>query len=370
MDIQRIKSIDIFRGLCMAWMVLNHIINWWINSEYSWLHSIAIMIIDPIGASGFLFISGVSVTLSYRKRMDRAKVSEDYNCRIIRNSYLFRAFFLFIIALIYNIPVAVVFKNPFMIWYWFILLTAAVSLFLAWPLLKTPNYFRIFVTIAILVLHFSLISWLPTFQGDSNIFGVLFHILYNGITQDPILIFFPFFLIGTVIGNFLYDAINLNHKNNQKLIKLLILMLIMGISLILTGILLKYPNFVKRESLSWVVYSFGIEIALLSVLILLENLNLLKAKRSYKLIFYYSYYSLTIYLVHNLVYFLFLNQLNLINIWFSAIATFLSIGFIFRMIYKRWEAKASLKAQITRISLNITMRIENKLYQKYSKKSH
>lgn len=364
---QRLKSVDIFRGLCMAWMVLSHLIDWWIKSEYNWLHSLTIMIIDPIGASGFLFISGISIALSYRTRLNKVRVSGDYNYRMIRNSYLFRAFFIFLIALVYNIPVAIYFKDPSMIWTWFVLLTAAISLFLAWPLLKTSKLFRISIAIIIIILHFFIVSWLLPFQGDSNIFGLLFHMLYNIIHQDPILIFFPFFLIGTVIGDIIYEVINLNPDENQNIHfkkKFLIPMLIIGFFLIISGIFLNNPQFLRRRSLPWIIYSIGIDIILLSILISIEKFNIIKTKKSYKFFFYYSYYSLTIYLAHNLLYFLFLHQLNLISIWLFAVASFFSIGFIFRIIYKRWEEKASIKVQIGKLSLDITTRIEKRLNKK------
>jgi len=365
----RLKSIDIFRGLCMAWMILGHLIDWWLKSEYSWLHEIMIMIIDPIGASGFLFISGVSIALSYRKRLNKVKVSEDYNFRMVKNSYLFRAFFIFIIAIIYNIPTAIVLKNPSMIWYWFVLLTAAVSIFLAWPLLKTSKIFRIFIAIAILAIHFIIFSWLYPFQGESNIFGIIFHILYNGIHQDPILIFFPFFIIGTVIGDLIYETIYSNKKDQQYSSfkkQLLIPVIIIGIFMIVSGVLINFPQFLRRKSLSWVIYSIGINLFLLSIFLLIEKFSRFKTQKSYKLLFYYSYYSLTIYLAHNilyvpLLYFPFLNQLDLVSIWIFAAAAFLSIGFILRAIHHKFEEKASLKVQIARLSLGVTMRIEKKL---------
>ena len=366
---RRLKSIDIFRGLCMAWMILGHLIDWWLKSEYSWLHKIMIMIIDPIGASGFLFISGVSIALSYRKRLNKVKVSEDYNFRMVKNSYLFRAFFIFIIAIIYNIPTAIVLKNPSMIWYWFVLLTAAVSIFLAWPLLKTSKIFRIFIAIAILAIHFIIFSWLYPFQGESNIFGIIFHILYNGIHQDPILIFFPFFIIGTVIGDLIYETIYSNKKDQQYSSfkkQLLIPVIIIGIFMIVSGVLINFPQFLRRKSLSWVIYSIGINLFLLSIFLLIEKFSRFKTQKSYKLLFYYSYYSLTIYLAHNilyvpLLYFPFLNQLDLVSIWIFAAAAFLSIGFILRAIHHKFEEKASLKVQIARLSLGVTMRIEKKL---------
>ncbi len=75
----------------MAWMILNHLISWWLNNKYSWLHGITVMILDPIGASGFLFISGVSIALSYKNRV----TSVEYNHRWLRNYIFFVPFVFF-----------------------------------------------------------------------------------------------------------------------------------------------------------------------------------------------------------------------------------------------------------------------------------
>jgi hypothetical protein len=345
-------------------MVIGHLINWWLKTEYNWLHEIAIMIIDPIGASGFLFISGVSIAISYRDRVNRVKESEDHNYRMVRNSYLFRGLFIFITAIIYNMPIAIVLKDPSMIWSWFVLLTVAVSIFLTWPLLKTHKLFRIFIAITILIIHFIIISWLLPFQGESNIFGLLFHILYNEIYQDPILIFFPFFIIGTVIGDLIYETFFINkedHQNSRFKKKLLIPTILIGIILIISGVFIKFPDFLRRERISWVIYSIGIDLLFLSILLAIEKFNIFKTKRSYRLIFYYSYYSLTIYLAHNLLYFLFLKQLDLVSIWLFATLSFFSIGFILRGIYKKFKEKASLKVQIGRLSQVVTQKIEARI---------
>ncbi len=360
----RLKSIDIFRGLCMSWMVLNHVIDWWVKSEFMFLHSITVRILDPIGASGFLFISGISTMISHRRNLLKAKISEDYNSRMIKNAYSFRTLFIFIIAIFYNIPTAIALFNPSYIWTWFVLLTVAVSLFIAWPLLRTSKIFRVFIGIGIILLHEFLIIILSPFKGDMNILGVIYHFIYHDINQDPILVFFPFFLFGTVIGDLLYDSyIQKNHINNKKILKnnFIIPTIITGISLIIVGILLKFPNFTDRISLSWIIYSLGIDILLFSILLIFEEFIITDTKKSYKFLFYYSYYSLTIYLSHNILYFLFLKQLNLITIWFSAIGTFIFLGLLFRAIYKKWGAKASVKVQISRLSLGLTSRIEEML---------
>jgi len=364
MKIQRLKSIDIFRGLCMSWMVLTHLIDWWLKSEYNWLHSVTIAILDPIGASGFLFISGVSISISYRKRIIKVKSSEDYNYRMVRNSYLFRAAFILIIALIYNSTVAIRLINPTMIWTWFVLLTAAISLLITWPLLRTSKLFRIIVGVLVIILNQVVIFFLLPYEGDFNLYGVLFHIFYNSINQDPILIFFPFFLFGTVIGDMIFDSFYEKDENfKRKIFKknLFIPSFVIGVILIIFGVLIKFPNYLIRESFSWIIYALGIEIILLSILLFFERFEVIKTKKSYKFLFYYSYYSLTIYLAHNILYLLFYNQLNVFNIWIFAAAAFIIIGIILRAVYNIWESKASIKVLVGRLSLSLTEKIEQRI---------
>ena len=100
----------------MSWMILGRSFNWWLKVDHSWLRSIMIMIFEPIGAAGFLFISGVSIALSYRKRLVKVRISDDYNYRMNRNSYFFRALFIFIIAIIYNSTLAIRLSKPQIIW--------------------------------------------------------------------------------------------------------------------------------------------------------------------------------------------------------------------------------------------------------------
>ncbi|MFX1378148.1 MAG: acyltransferase family protein [Promethearchaeota archaeon] len=367
MKLQRIKSIDIFRGLCMAWMVLNHLIDWWLSSDFTWLHNLTIMILDPIGASGFLFISGVSISMSYRRRQIQAKKSEEMNMRVVKYSYFFRSLFIFTIALFYNIPIAIVLSNPSYIWTWFVLLTAAVSMFIVWPLLYCTKIIRSIIGIIIIIANQYLLIILLPYQGEFSINGILYHIFYHNIFQDPILSFFPFFLLGTVFGDILFDAY-LNNKSKNKKVdlknRLLFPSIITGIILISIGILTKFPEFLTRQSFSWIIYSIGLDTFLLSVFLFFEKFIVKPLKKSYKLLFYYSYYSLTVYLSHYLLYFIFLESLNPYNIWFFILATFILLGLLLRLIYKKFQSNASIKIQISRLSLRIAFKIEERKQKK------
>ncbi|MCK4285589.1 MAG: hypothetical protein KAX18_05270 [Candidatus Lokiarchaeota archaeon] len=371
MKVQRLKSIDVFRGLCMFWIVLTHLIDWWLKSEFVWLHRITVMLFDSFGASGLLFISGVSIALSYRNKMNKINTNEDYSLQTVRNSYLMRAFFFFILALFYNIFIAISLMDPKWIWTWFVLLTASISLIIAWPLLKTSKLFRIILGCAFWIVNPFFVNLLLPYEGTWSLYGILFHIFYSGIYLVPILVFFPFFLFGTVIGDVLYDTFQSDYsqENERKSFGFyyLIPSVVIGTLLIIFGVLYEFPRYLLRESLSWVIYSLGINIVLISLLLSVEVYELIKTSKSYKLFFYFSYYSLTIFLTHNILHFLFLNQLNLIDIWFLAAGVFILMSLGLRLAYKLWQGHASVKVQIGRISSHVVMKLEERSNKKLSK---
>jgi len=326
--------------------------------------------LEPIGASGFLFISGISITISYRRRLIKAKNSEEYNYKMIRNSYMLRALFIFAIAIIYNSTVAIRLSNPQMIWTWFIILTIAVSLFITWPLLKIRMHFRIILGILIIIANQFLVSLLLPHEGDSSIYGGFFHMLYNGINQDPILYFFPFFLLGTIVGDLIFNKLYRESVKNRRNInkrQIFITTIVCGIVFIIFGVFFEFPQFLLRKSFSWIIYSLGFDLCLFSILLLIEELRILKTKKSYKFLFYYSYYSFTIYLAHNILYLLFLKRLNIFNIWFFIAAAYITMGFILRATYKKWGSLASIKAQVGRLSLILANTIEKRLILKQVK---
>ena len=171
----RFKSVDTFRGICMTWMFLGHLLEWWIKPEYLFINTITHYALDSVGASGFLLISGLSMALSFRRKSSQI----DSNPKHIKNQYFLRAIFLLIIALLYNIPTAIKYNSFFSIWIWFVLLTAAFSLILAWPLLKAPIYLRVIIGFSIWFANSYLFMYLSNFKGEFSINGVIYYILYR-----------------------------------------------------------------------------------------------------------------------------------------------------------------------------------------------
>ena len=358
---QRFKSIDIFRGICMSWMFLAHLIDWWIKSEYYWIHSATESIIDPIGASGFLFISGVSMALSYRNRMYRVEVLKDISYTSVKLSYYLRASFLLIIAIIYNLAIAITIKNLSWIWTWFLLMTAAFSSLIFWPLFKVSKKIRIIIGFSIWLISQFLYALFVPFQNQENLQGVLYHILYNDFSLDPLILFFPFFLFGTTVGDIINDLNNnKNIEIRRKKFKEKMLFPIGGISILLIsfGVLFSFPDFLIRGSFSWLLYTLGIDLMILLILITLEEYDVFKTKKNHRFFFYFSYYSFTVYLGHNFLYFIFYRSLDLVQIWIASFLTFVIFSLFLRQIYKKWGWKASLKTVLGKISSELAYRIE------------
>jgi uncharacterized membrane protein len=358
---ERLKSIDIFRGLCMSWMFLGHLIEWWIRPEYLWVRTFTFFIFDPIGASGFLFISGVSITLSYRNRLSKVEEVKDQSYSRIKLSYFLRAFFLLIIAMIYNTAIALTINQLSWIWTWFVLMTAAFSLLLTWPLFKFSKITRILIGVIIWVIGQYLYILLSPYKDQLNLQGIFYHIFYNDYSQDPLIIFFSFFLFGTVVGDIMNNINNNTNpatKRKQLKKKILVPTSLISLCLISFGILLDFPSFLSRNNLSWLFYVIGIDLLVLMILIIVEEYDIFKTKKRYRVFFYFSYYSFTVYLGHNFLYFIFYQKLDLVTIWIAVVSTFLIFSLVLRQLYKKWGWKASLKAILGKISSKLAYKIE------------
>ena len=359
---KRLKSIDIFRGVAMVYLMIGHMIDWWIISSEDGLFYAYISLFSAFGAAGFVFLSGISTMISYRNRIERVKTIENYTSKTVRKEYFIRALLVLGLAFGYNSIVAIMFLDPLIIWKWFIIMTVAGSLFLAWPLLKTSKWVRIIFGVLIWGVNQIVVSFLLPYEGNADIFGWFFYVLYNSPDQNPILSFLTFFLIGTVIGDILYDfSSNENEIERKRVFKRKIIapLLISGVILIITSLWFLFPYLFTdkiltiKTNISWLIYTLGLDLIILLVLLILEEYNIFNTKKSYRSIYYFSYYSLSLFILQNVNFFLFFGLLNRYSIWFFTIATVAVYGVFLRFIYIKLEGKFSLKVQIGIITNSI-----------------
>jgi len=180
---KRIKSIDIFRGLGMVYIMVGHMIDWWSRPVDDWLFYVYVSLFSALGAAGFVFISGVSTMISYRKRIEKVKNTEGYSFKTVKREYLLRSVLILGVGLVYNIIVAIEFSDPLIIWKWFIILTVAICLLFSWPFLKTSKLVRILIGISIWIINQIILTLLLPYNGEVNFSGLLFYIFFKAIFQ-------------------------------------------------------------------------------------------------------------------------------------------------------------------------------------------
>jgi hypothetical protein len=348
-------------------MVLGHLLDWWIIIPDRWIVFIYFSFFATIAATGFLFISGFSAAIAYKSRVKKTETSTGITMTQARNIYIIRALLLLVIAFIYNTAIALALNDLRWIWAWNVLQTISISLLLAWPLLRTPKYLRICLGIGLLVVNDMLFPFLHSYINQQNIYGVLFHLLYHPEEAFRFMAYFAIFIIGTVVGDFFFN-INIikDQEERKKKIKRVFIrtILIVGIILFSFGIIYNFDDFILRPTLSSIFYTIGFVLILLAILLYLEEFEKIKPKKRYRFFFYFSFYSFTVYITHDLLYFIFLEQLNALNIWLVIFMIFVSITLLLKVLHKKVGLKASLKAQLSSLSLIIAKKIEQRKSRK------
>ena len=365
---RRYKSIDTIRGLAMAWMIFGHLIDWWSSPADNWIVIFTHRTCEPFGASAFLFISGISITLSFRKSMNKAAIFEEFSKKTAIYEYMFRTFLVFLIGIAYNVFVAIGAGDMSIIWSWFILQTVAVCFFLTLPLLYAPKVARVVISIFMLFGNLLLVDFLLPFEGTNTLHGVLFYILYNPLNLVPILYFFPFFLFGTIFGDLLSDIESSGASDHQKTLayrkKVIFPGLVIGTSCLIYVLVFFYPDFVIRRTYPWIFYTIAVHFLLFSLLLGFEEYELYRKEKRHRFLYYYSYYSLTIFLTHYPLYFLFFGQLNAWLVVIAAATAFVVIGLILRFLHDKFGPELALKVHISRIATSLAERLEGRRIKK------
>jgi len=357
----RLKSIDTFRGISVIAMIWLHLSEWWLSGDSKWFLNIPLVVTQYGFLVSYQFISGVSRYLFYKTGGSLVTSSDTINSRRIKREFLIRGLFLLVIALLYNSIVAFSTSRPFEIWSWFILLALSISLIMITPLLDTSKKTRLFLGVVFMIFNFTILSLLQVYKGQTNLFGIFYHILYYPVGLHPILSSFSVFLIGTVIGDLIYEIYYKEEKKNR--LSLLKKMLILP-SILIGGILITFiviANsflFLNLPSLYGIISTIGVSLILFSFYVLIEEFEVIKTKKKYNFIFYFSYYSLTIYLAHNLLYFLFFERLNPFTSSFFIILVILLIGLLLKFIYPKVGGSISIKKNISKLSYKIVMKLE------------
>ena len=356
----RLKSIDNFRGLAVIAMIWLHLSDWWLSGDSRAFIYVPLLVTQYGFLVSYQFISGISRYLFYKTGGLREESSEIINKKKIKREFVVRGLFLLVIALLYNSVVAISTSRPSEIWSWFFLFALAISLIMITPLLNTSKKTRFYLGVVFLVMNYIILSLLQDFKGQANLLGFFYHLLYYPVGLHPILSSFAVFLIGTVVGDVIYEIYYKEEKESRLVLlkeRLIFPSILIGGLLVTFIFIVNSFLFLNLPSFYGIISTIGISLILFSLFILVEEYEIIKTKRNYKFIFYFSYYSLTIYIAHNLLYFLFFERLNALESLFYIVIVIVLIGLFLKLIYPKLGAYLSIKKMISYFSYTIVTKI-------------
>jgi len=390
---KRIITIDLLRGISIFMMLMAHIETYWLESESFWLIGIKFLIVQIMGTSNFTFVAGIGFAYSFQNNL---KKSKSRNLTIKKT--LSHTIILIIVSFIFNgLQVLIGGLGLSGLWAWNILQCIAFCRLFGILILLVSKYFRFIIAIIWIFLTEIVISWmLPIYQVESFA-RIVFLLFFNPIHGDGFLIFFPFFIFGTLFGEFIQnftskDKISTENKDlTKKSSRILEKWFLIGLGLFIFGLIIglkpagaerdyyelikwinTHPNidisslpfFIMPNSYAWVLFCAGWQIMFAIVSFYIIDLKGYFPKSS-NIFNIFGKYSLSIYFGHYLLlYFPFFIDpnfsLNHINIWFFFIGFEAIIWLIFYYLDKKQHYKISLEFLIAVFSRKLNSFLNNK----------
>jgi len=353
----RVKSVDAFRGLSIVVMVFYHPVLWWTISSQIWL-LLLIRRILFLEASLFIFVSGISVVLSLRNRMDKINDDLTNSNYFVYKEHYSRSLIFLIVAMIYNLVTVIWFSGLWGIWSWYVLFTVAICQIIAYPLIKLSSITRVILTLIIIFITYPLLMVLENLRLNSPNSGwsILYHLIYNPIQEYPILPNLGFFCLGTVCGEIFYKTYKIdedNLRNIQIKKKIVRNFFFYGILLMTSSII--YPLLILNDGFAYLnrntplcqLFGIGWALFLIAFFTYLHDFKF-SPEWKHKFFFYFSFYSLTLYLAHNIVAFLFWHILNIVISFIIAAISTIGFWYISKIMYNKYGEKASIKYLISK----------------------
>jgi Heparan-alpha-glucosaminide N-acetyltransferase, catalytic len=345
----RLYSLDILRGISMFLMLLAHAMTYWPDENSFWVMPIYFIILNISGTSQFTYVAGLGLSFSWLQY--RAKGMSE---KEIYQKSMSRTYVMIIVSIGYNFVATIVRGTGLAgLWCWNILQCIAFCRLIGTFLMALQRKMRFFIAIALVFLTGIITWWMVPLYATNIPAKLVFYLFYNPMHGDGFLVFFPFFLMGTVLGEIVFEIVRITRnasnpipKATQKvnpeitsnstseipsnadieIISLLKYWLKIGIVIFLTGILIgltptgpKYdyyelifwinthpnimistlPLFLMPNSFAWALYCSGWHI-ILTVLFVYYIDVLKKSHKPWTIFVYFGKYSLTIYFFHYL----------------------------------------------------------------------
>jgi len=194
----RISAVDNFRGFMIIYITFIHATEFWLRPEDNWIWGMAWLILDVFATAAFVFISGISLSLSYHAQQRKINRDPEYNQKQAHINFTIRtlwiagvAFFTHLLDYIFNG------FDPRRLWFWEVFQAIAMARICCYFFLKFDPKYKVMIGLFIIIvtdpLKWFLIEYSP----------VLAYILAEPPVWNTPFPFFGFAFIGCAIGDWL-----------------------------------------------------------------------------------------------------------------------------------------------------------------------
>ncbi|MHA1229798.1 MAG: heparan-alpha-glucosaminide N-acetyltransferase domain-containing protein [Candidatus Helarchaeota archaeon] len=390
----RIKSIDILKGIAIFWIIGGHVCWYWLVEDSLWIHDfLLVFIFWPITAVNFVMLSGTNLAISVSSKRDN-----NWNNKQIRSYTLRRLVILLLLSIFYNFMIglfAVEYEWYYM-YAWFILQTIGTSLTILIFMVNISRTLKIILGILIILisypLHFLLISL-------GYHWTLVDYLLFYPFDKFPFLPWGGLTFIGYYIGEIFYDVKYRSKKGQEtrKMRSFILYLLLIGAGFIAFGIIMgsncpstnpydsywynlsqfhiqimsvnplltfqSLPFFILKGHWTFMFYSLGIDFILLSILTYFCDYR--KANNSVLKFFSFSgQMAFSIFFYHHIGIPLLYRTLDFIWAWPVWISyAILIIGFVWLLV-KKYEGVGTIEWLMILITYKQKLKIEYKVVQR------
>ncbi|MFX1277188.1 MAG: heparan-alpha-glucosaminide N-acetyltransferase domain-containing protein [Promethearchaeota archaeon] len=357
----RIKSIDFVKGFAICLIILAHSAGVWKRPYLAPIYAIIYRYLDVFGPPLFIFLSGLSVAFTIKRKM--GKIPE----RDIRNTIFMRGFSIIALGILYNllsigaIDVLIPEINvpfPLNLWGWNILLFIGFSQIITYYIMKLTRGIRALIGIVIILLTTPIYTIIdnPLYYWFNPIIWVIRFIVISPAAHNPILPYISICFFASIFGEILMEVEYLDSKE-AKLDAFHIYMR-NGMFFVLTGLILFvldgtpfrpepgfdlfFPVFVFRAEPSNMFYSIGVALIVIGGLYYFIDI---KGVNNYitSVFIFYGKISLSLFIIHYIWLTLYVGILDLSNVWFIYGGYIAFLGFLMYIWNHQFDGKYSLE---------------------------
>ncbi|MBD3353703.1 MAG: DUF1624 domain-containing protein [Candidatus Lokiarchaeota archaeon] len=201
---KRIKSVDWIKGFAIMWVVFNHLLKYWLNSEDRWLQAFILMVTEFVGPSVFMYFAGVNITTSYRRTQKRTKFKDFYAATIRKMLALL------LISTLTNLSESLfvggepsaIFLNFRSYYRYTVLHAIALGVILIVPFLNANVIIRAGLGIFMLATQSSFNSYFQLIRSES-VFGEVVAVFFGVSDYVPLYSYFSYTLLGSAVMDLL-----------------------------------------------------------------------------------------------------------------------------------------------------------------------